>query len=113
VVAVFDDPSGVEDVEGVEPRRPWPGPIGGRGGARGRRGHPGRRPLVTLARRAVRPEVEVLRLVARGRSNREVAQLLVLSPKTVGRHVENNYAKIGVRSRAAVAVFAMEHRLLS
>jgi DNA-binding NarL/FixJ family response regulator len=53
----------------------------------------------------------VLRLVARGRSNREVAHVLVLSPKT-GRHVENIYAKIGVRSRAAVAVFAMEHRLL-
>ena len=58
-------------------------------------------------------EVEVLRLIARGRSNREVAQLLVISPKTVGRHVENVYAKIGVRSRAAAAVFAMEHRLLS
>jgi DNA-binding CsgD family transcriptional regulator len=58
-------------------------------------------------------EVEVLRLIARGRSNREVAQLLVVSPKTVGRHVENLYAKIGVRSRAAAAVFAMEHRLLS
>jgi HD-GYP domain-containing protein (c-di-GMP phosphodiesterase class II)/DNA-binding CsgD family transcriptional regulator len=58
-------------------------------------------------------EVEVLRLIARGRSNREVAQLLVVSPKTVGRHVENLYAKIGIRSRAAAAVFAMEHRLLS
>jgi HD-GYP domain-containing protein (c-di-GMP phosphodiesterase class II) len=58
-------------------------------------------------------EVEVLRLIARGRSNREVAHLLVVSPKTVGRHVENLYAKIGVRSRAAAAVFAMEHRLLS
>jgi HD-GYP domain-containing protein (c-di-GMP phosphodiesterase class II)/DNA-binding CsgD family transcriptional regulator len=58
-------------------------------------------------------EVEVLALVARGRSNREVAALLVVSPKTVGRHVENLYAKIGVRSRAAAAVFAMEHRLLS
>lgn len=58
-------------------------------------------------------EVEVLRLIARGRSNREVARLLVVSPKTVGRHVENLYTKIGVRSRAAAAVFAMEHRLLS
>jgi putative nucleotidyltransferase with HDIG domain len=58
-------------------------------------------------------EVEVLGLIARGRSNREVAQLLILSPKTVGRHVENLYAKIGVRSRAAAALFAMENRLLS
>lgn len=57
-------------------------------------------------------EVEVLRLLVRGRTNAEVAQLLVLSPKTVGRHVENIYAKIGVSSRAAAAVFAMEHRLI-
>ena len=54
----------------------------------------------------------MLRLVARGHTNREVARLLVVSPKTVGRHVENVYAKIGVSSRAAAAVFAMEHRLL-
>ena len=57
-------------------------------------------------------EVEVLRLIARGRSNREVAERLFISPKTVGRHVENLYAKIGVSSRAAAAVFAMEQRLL-
>jgi HD-GYP domain-containing protein (c-di-GMP phosphodiesterase class II) len=58
-------------------------------------------------------EVEVLRLIARGRTNREVAEHLVISPKTVGRHVENLYAKIGVSSRAAAAVFAMEHSLLA
>jgi HD-GYP domain-containing protein (c-di-GMP phosphodiesterase class II)/DNA-binding CsgD family transcriptional regulator len=57
-------------------------------------------------------EVEVLRLIARGRSNREVAERLFISAKTVGRHVENTYRKIGVSSRAAAAVFAMEHRLL-
>ncbi|MGH3047040.1 MAG: HD domain-containing phosphohydrolase [Gaiellaceae bacterium] len=57
-------------------------------------------------------EVDVLRLIARGRSNREVAQQLFIAPKTVGRHVENLYRKIGVSSRAAAAVFAMEHRLL-
>ncbi len=57
-------------------------------------------------------EVEVLRLIARGRSNREVAELLVISRRTVGRHVENVYAKIDVSSRAAAAVFAMEHGLL-
>lgn len=57
-------------------------------------------------------EVEVLRLIARGSSNREVAERLFISPKTVGRHVENLYAKIGVSSRAAAAVFAMEHGLL-
>lgn len=57
-------------------------------------------------------EVEVLRLITRGRTNREVAAALTLSAKTVGRHVENVYAKIGVRSRAGAAVFAMRHRLL-
>jgi HD-GYP domain-containing protein (c-di-GMP phosphodiesterase class II) len=57
-------------------------------------------------------EVEVLRLIARGRSNREVAERLFISAKTVGRHVENLYTKIGVSSRAAAALFAMEHRLL-
>ena len=41
-----------------------------------------------------------------------VAEQLVISPKTVGRHVENLYAKIGVSSRAAAAVFAMEQGLL-
>jgi HD-GYP domain-containing protein (c-di-GMP phosphodiesterase class II) len=58
-------------------------------------------------------DVEVLRLIARGRSNREVARTLVLSPKTVGRHVENLYGKIDVRTRAGAALFAMEQRLLS
>ena len=57
-------------------------------------------------------EVEVLRLIARGRSTREVADRLFISPKTAGRHIENLYRKIGVSSRAAAAVFAMEHRLL-
>ena len=57
-------------------------------------------------------EVEVLRLVARGRTNKEMAASLYLSAKTVGRHVENIYTKIGVNSRAAAAVYTMEHRLL-
>jgi HD-GYP domain-containing protein (c-di-GMP phosphodiesterase class II) len=57
-------------------------------------------------------EVEVLRLIARGRSNRDVADRLSISPKTVGRHVEHLYEKVGVSSRAAAALFAMEHRLL-
>ena len=57
-------------------------------------------------------EVEVLRLITRGRSNREVAERLFISPKTVGRHVENLYRKIGVSSRAAAAVFALENQLL-
>jgi DNA-binding NarL/FixJ family response regulator len=56
-------------------------------------------------------EVDVLRLLTKGMSNRQVARKLGISPKTVGRHVENLYAKAGVSSRAAAAVFAMEHDL--
>jgi DNA-binding NarL/FixJ family response regulator len=56
--------------------------------------------------------VDVLRLLARGRTNKEVASRLNLSVKTVGRHIENIYNKISVNSRAAATVFAMEHRLL-
>lgn len=56
-------------------------------------------------------EVEVLRLLASGMTNREMADELFISPKTVGRHVENIYAKAGVSSRAAAAVFAMGHGL--
>lgn len=57
-------------------------------------------------------EVEVLVMLASGSTNREVAAQLFISPKTVGRHVENIYAKIGVSTRAGAAVFAMQHRLL-
>jgi HD-GYP domain-containing protein (c-di-GMP phosphodiesterase class II) len=57
-------------------------------------------------------EVEVLRLVARGLSNRQVAEALVVSPRTAEHHVQHIYDKIGVSSRAAAALFAMEHALL-
>ncbi len=57
-------------------------------------------------------EVQVLRLVTRGYSNREMARLLWISPKTVGHHVQHIYAKIGVSTRAAAAMFAMEHDLI-
>jgi HD-GYP domain-containing protein (c-di-GMP phosphodiesterase class II) len=57
-------------------------------------------------------EVEVLRLIARGASNRAVATRLSISPKTVGRHVEHIYAKTGVTTRPGAALFAMEHDLL-
>ena len=57
-------------------------------------------------------EVEVLRLVARGLSNKEIAATLELSPKTVGHHVAHVYAKAGVATRAAAALFAVEHGLL-
>ena len=57
-------------------------------------------------------EVEVLRLVARGLSNREVAARLVISPKTAGNHIEHIYTKIGTTNRAGASLFAMRHGLL-
>ena len=57
-------------------------------------------------------EVEVLRLVARGLSNRQIAGTLVISPRTAEHHVQHVYTKIGVSTRAAAAMFAMEHGLL-
>jgi HD-GYP domain-containing protein (c-di-GMP phosphodiesterase class II) len=57
-------------------------------------------------------EVEVLRLVASGRSNRQIAAALTVSPRTAEHHVQHIYAKIGSSTRAAAAMFAMEHGLL-
>jgi HD-GYP domain-containing protein (c-di-GMP phosphodiesterase class II) len=57
-------------------------------------------------------EVDVLRLAARGLSNKEVAERLVISPKTVGNHIEHIYTKIDASSRAAASLFAMQHGLL-
>ena len=56
-------------------------------------------------------EVEVLRLVAQGRTNREIAQALVITEKTAGHHVEHIYAKTGVSTRVGAALFAMQHDL--
>ncbi len=57
-------------------------------------------------------EVDVLRLLARGLSNKEIAQRLVITPKTAGNHVEHIYAKIGASTRATASLFAMQHGLL-
>jgi HD-GYP domain-containing protein (c-di-GMP phosphodiesterase class II) len=57
-------------------------------------------------------EVEVLRLLARGSSNREIARRLAISPRTAEHHVQHIYTKIDGSSRAAAALFAMEHDLL-
>jgi DNA-binding CsgD family transcriptional regulator len=57
-------------------------------------------------------EVDVLRLVARGLSNKEIASRLVVTPKTVGNHIEHIYTKIGVSNRAGAALFAMRHGLV-
>ncbi len=57
-------------------------------------------------------EVQVLRLTARGRTNREIATVLGISDRTVGHHLAHIYDKTGRRTRAGVAVLAMEHGLL-
>jgi DNA-binding NarL/FixJ family response regulator len=57
-------------------------------------------------------EVEVLRLVAEGRTNREIAKALVLSDHTVRRHLQNIFNKIGVSSRAAATAFAFQRDLV-
>jgi DNA-binding CsgD family transcriptional regulator len=57
-------------------------------------------------------EVEVLILLARGLSNKEIARQLVISPKTAGNHIEHIYAKIDASTRAKASMFAMQHGLL-
>lgn len=58
-------------------------------------------------------EVEVLRLVARGRSIKQIAQILTVSNKTIDNHIQHIYSKIGVSTRAGATLFAMEHGLLA
>jgi predicted ATPase/class 3 adenylate cyclase/DNA-binding CsgD family transcriptional regulator len=57
-------------------------------------------------------EVEVLRVVAQGLTNEQVAQRLVISPRTVDTHLTSIYSKIGVSSRAAATRYAIEHHLV-
>lgn len=57
-------------------------------------------------------EVQVLRLLARGLSNRQIAEELVISHKTVANHVEHIYTKLGVTNRALASLFASRHGLL-
>lgn len=57
-------------------------------------------------------EVEVLRLLARGSSNQQIAARLAISPRTAEHHVQHIYVKIGHSTRAAATIFALEHDLL-
>jgi HD-GYP domain-containing protein (c-di-GMP phosphodiesterase class II) len=57
-------------------------------------------------------EIEVLVLLARGASSKQIATELVITPKTARNHVEHIYAKIGASNRAAAAMFALQHGLL-
>lgn len=67
---------------------------------------PSERPLLSAR------EAEVLRLLAAGKTNKEIAAALVISQHTAGRHVENIFTKLGVTSRAAATAYAYEHSLL-
>jgi predicted ATPase/DNA-binding CsgD family transcriptional regulator len=57
-------------------------------------------------------EVEVLRLVARGLSDAQIAQILVISPRTVNAHLRNIYSKLGITSRHAATLFAIKQQLI-
>ena len=56
-------------------------------------------------------EAEVLRLIARGRTNKEIARALLITEKTAGHHVEHIYAKASVSTRVGAALFALRHDL--
>ena len=58
-------------------------------------------------------EAEVVAMLARGQQTKQVAQALGISVKTADRHVQNAYRKIGVSTRAAATLFAMEHGLVA
>jgi DNA-binding NarL/FixJ family response regulator len=58
-------------------------------------------------------EAEIVALLARGLQTKQVAQALGISAKTADRHVQNAYRKIGVSTRAAATLFAMEHGLIA
>jgi HD-GYP domain-containing protein (c-di-GMP phosphodiesterase class II)/DNA-binding CsgD family transcriptional regulator len=57
-------------------------------------------------------EIDVLQLLARGASSKEIAAQLVISPKTARNHIEHIYAKTGARNRAAASLYAVRHGLL-
>ncbi len=71
-------------------------------------GTAGRTPANTVTAR----ECEVLRLVAQGKSNREIGSKLFISEHTVARHLQNIFAKLGLSSRAAATAYAYEHGLV-
>ena len=87
-----------------EPSRSWePGPTWPRSAPRG---------TVADPHGLTARELEVLRLIATGKSNREIASELVISEHTVARHVQNIFRKLGVPSRTAAGAFAFEHDLV-
>jgi DNA-binding NarL/FixJ family response regulator len=76
-------------------------------------------PAVRMRKRPQNPgglsrrEVDVLQLAARGLTTREIGARLVISHKTADRHIQNIYNKISVSTRAAAALWAMQHELVA
>jgi len=93
---------GMTDAPAAEPAATVPPPAGA--GAR-------RRPPAPTVGGLTARELEVLRFVAEGRSDREIGEALFVSPRTVGAHVASIYGKLGINSRAAAAAFAVRHGL--
>ena len=75
-------------------------------------GQPSRRNITPRLAGMTPREIEVLRLVARGRTLKEAAEELGISPKTADNHIQSIYSKIGVTTRAGAALFAVENGLL-
>ena len=63
--------------------------------------------------RLTQREAEVVGLLARGCQTKQIARMLGISPKTADRHIQNSYAKIGVSTRAAATLFAMQHGIVA
>ncbi len=68
--------------------------------------------LVTSIAKLTTREVEVLRLLAQGWTDAQIAEHMVISPRTVNRHTTSLYSKLGVSSRAAATRYAIEHHVL-
>ena len=100
-------PSSVEEAYAGPLRRGRGGGGAGGGRAQGRRASAATAPGGLSER-----EVDVLRAVAEGLTNREIAARFSISPRTAEHHVQHIYDKLGFSSRAAAALFAMEHDLL-
>ncbi len=75
-------------------------------------GQTSRRGTVERAARLTPREIEVLRLIAAGNTAKEAARRLEIAPKTADNHIQNLYSKIGVTTRAAAALYALERGLV-
>ena len=94
-------PSGTESSAPKPSRRCSPAPVSPRAGTTAER-------LAGLTPR----EIEVLRLIAAGHTAKEAARQLEIAPKTADNHIQSLYSKIGVTTRAAAALYALERGLV-